>query len=696
VGKKVKLTLDGKLIEAKPGTTILEAAESEGIFIPTFCSIKELKPQAACYICVVEVEGEDDLVPACSTEVQDRMKINTGNDRVQEARRTCIELLLSDHLGDCMGPCTGGCPAGIDISGFIKYMALGEDRKALELIKQTMPLPAVLGRVCKKPCEDVCRRQLVEEEIAICHLKRFAADIVSDSGNEYIPKTAPSTGKKVAIIGAGPAGLSAAYYLLVLGHKCTIFDENELPGGMLRYGIPAYRLPRNVLDREIDVIKKIGGRFHPNISLGKEITLKELHSEYDAVFIGIGAQSSFSLGVEGENSEGIVSGISFLKTCNSSKASGNIKGKKVIVIGGGDVAMDAARTAIRKGAAEVNVYCLEKSDEMPAGEEEVRDASAEGIKIHNGWGVKKVLTGKGKVTGVEFKRCISVFDDDGKFKPQYNENDNSNDRCEILIVSIGQCIDGSSVSEIKSKPSSFLIADEKTMQTSLENVFAGGDCVSGPDTVVNAVAAGRRAAVSIDQYLGGRAVAGEPLMYNHTMGKLEDVPQKAFERFIKEKKIPMPTLSLEKRIESFDEVEKGFTIEMARAEAKRCMECRCRDAHECRLRSYATMFEAESEKYIRSGREYDLDESHPDIVYEEHKCIKCGLCVRITEELLGTKAMQVVGRGFTLLVKPNPGGKMALVNGEGIERIVENCPVGALTMKKDITAVADYIMKRTE
>lgn len=692
--KKIKLTLDNEKIELNPGTTILEAANSKGIFIPTFCYIKELKPVASCSICVVEVEGEEDLVPSCSTQANDGMIVRTSTEIVKEARRSCIELLLSDHLGDCMGPCTSGCPAGIDISGFIKYISFGENRKALKLIKQNMPFPGILGRICKKPCEDVCRRQLVEEPVAICYLKRFAADVVSGSGNEYIPDTASSTGKKVAIVGAGPAGLTTAYYLQILGHKCTIFDENKMPGGMLRYGIPGYRLPVEVIDNEIDVIKKIGVKFLCNKKLGTNITLGQLQQDYDAVFLGLGAQKPFSIGIDGEGLKGVVSGIVFLHSSISTEKKKNLSGQKIIVIGGGDVAMDAARVAVRKGAENVYLYCLEKLEEMPAGKEEVEAAALEGIKIHNEWGVKRILNKDGNLSGVEFKKCTSVFDEKKRFNPKYKESETIKNTCDTLILSVGQKVDASMAEGVIQTPRGLIAADEKTFQTNIENVFAGGDCVSGADTAVNAVSAGRKAAISIDQFIKGEKIIGEPFAYNHTMDNLEDIPKKAVERFTREQRISMPFLSPEKRKSGFDEIEKGFHVQMAREEAKRCMECRCRDAHECRLRTYATMFYADRNQLGINSRKYNLDNSHPDIIYEEHKCIKCSLCVRITEELLGTRAMQVVGRGYSVEIKPSPAGRMEFVDSTGLEKIVQNCPVGALTFKKDIVPVGDYIFRQ--
>jgi NADPH-dependent glutamate synthase beta subunit-like oxidoreductase/ferredoxin len=688
--KKIMFTLDDERLEVEAGTTILEAAESKGIFIPTFCHLKELKPKSSCFICVVEVEGTQDLLPSCSTAVEPGMVVRTHSSRVDEARQSCVELLLSDHLGDCLGPCMTACPAGIDIPGFISHLADGDDRAALELIKRNMPLPGILGRICKRPCEDACRRQLVEKQMAICHLKRYAADTVADSGDEYIPRRATSNGKKVAVVGAGPSGLTVAYYLQLLGYSCTIFDSHNAPGGMLRYGIPSFRLPAAVINHEVAVLEKLGSEFKLGVSLGDDLTLSELRVEYDAVFLGIGAQQALRLGVEGEDADGVLSCLDFLaKKDNVTSVSG-----KTIVIGGGDVAVDAARVAIRKGASAVHVYCLEKLDEMPAGDLEVEEALQEGISIHNGFGVKAVTVKDGAVCGVEFKKCVSVFDENGVFNPKYDEEATTKDTCESLIVAIGQTVNSKPLSQVSKLGLGLIASDPNSMQTNLKDVFSGGDCVTGPSNAVNAVAAGRRAAIAIDQFVTNGKVVGDSASYEHSMGPIDRVSNKTVEKFVPMERTPMPCLEAKKRVASFDEVETGFTQEMVREEARRCMACGCRDAHECKLRAYATLFGAEGELYQGDCREYDLDESHPEIIYEANKCIQCRTCVRITEEILGTSSMQVVGRGFTSRVKPVDGGEMALVKEEGILQIVDNCPVGALTRKGDPVPTLDPVFRR--
>ncbi len=690
--EKITFELDGKKVEVDGGTTILEAARAEGKFIPTFCHNKELKPFGSCFVCVVEVEGRRNLLPSCSTAVMEGMKISTESERVKRARKTCVDLLLSDHEGDCVGPCMSECPAGIDIPGFVKHIANGDDRAALELIKHNMPLPGILGRVCTRPCEDGCRRQLVEKEIAICHLKRFAADQVTGSGDEYIPEKAESTGKKIAVVGAGPAGLTAAYYLQIMGHQCTIFDMQEKSGGMTRYGIPSYRLPRNIIEAEAAVIEKLGAEFRFNTKMGRDITLDQLKSDYDAVFLGIGAQKASSMRVEGEDSVGVLTGIGFLG--DVSRDESYTIGETVMVVGGGNTAVDVARTAVRLGARETSILYRRTRKEMPALDIEVDAADEEGVRLDMLAAPIKVEGKDGKLHVTCIQMELGEPDSSGRRRPVPKEGSEHVRVVDTVVSAIGQNVDPTDCTGLDLTRWSSIDADIHKCTTNVDGIFAGGDCVTGADIAVTAVAAGRRGAISIDQYVMGSAVTGDPVLYSHTMGKIKQVNPKVAEGFDKTERIPMPELDPHERIKTFEEVETGFVAETAREEAKRCMECGCRDAHECRLRSYATAFDGDQFRYVGVKREFQRDESHDSIVHESHKCIQCGTCVRITQELLGTDAMGFVGRGIAARVEPAMGRKLVEVNGKGLEKIVENCPVGALTMKDDKVSVLSSVFKR--
>ncbi len=691
--KKIELTLDGEKITVDEGTTILEAARAHGKFIPTFCHNEELEPFGSCFVCVVELEGRPNLVPSCSTKAAPGMSVKTESERVDRARRTCVELLLSDHVGDCLAPCMTACPAGIDIPGYINLLARGENREALKLIKNNMPLPGVLGRVCTRPCEDACRRQLVEEPVAICQLKRYPADAVAESGDEHIPESADPSGKKVAIVGAGPAGLSAAYYLQIMGHACEIVDSHEAPGGMLRYGIPSYRLPRDVIDRETAVIEKLGARLRYETELGRDVTLEQLREQNDAVFLGLGAQKASSMRVEGEDSEGVLTGIGFL--ADSSRNEKLPIGRRVMVVGGGNTAIDAARTALRLGAEEVSILYRRTRKEMPAWEEEIDAAEAEGVALEilaAPTRVAKADDGSLDVTCVRME--LGEPDASGRRRPIPIDGSEHVRNVDNAIAAIGQKVIPDAAEGVTQTKWGDLEADEQTCRTNLEGVFAGGDCVTGADIAVNAVAAGRRAAIAIDQHLRGQRVIGDPRVYNHSMGELEDIPDEIPAKFDELSRTEMPHLDAKKRAGSFGEVETGFSAEDVERETGRCMECGCREARDCRLRTYATLFHADARRFAGQHRDYVRDDSHERIVYEPHKCIQCGTCVRIADEILGTNALGFVGRGFTARIEPALGRAMALVDCEGLEKIVDACPVGALTFKDARVATLESRFKR--
>lgn len=690
--EKINITLNGEKIQVDKGATILEAAKANGTFIPTFCHHKDLKPFGSCFVCVVEVEGRKNLIPSCSTAAMDGMVISTESERVAHARTTCVELLLSDHEGDCIGPCMSECPAGIDIPGFVKHLAEGDDRAALELIKHNMPLPAILGRVCTRPCEDGCRRQLVEKELAICHLKRFAADQVAASGDEYIPKCATPTGKKIAVVGAGPAGLTAAYYLQLLGHQCTIFDMHEKPGGMTRYGIPSYRLPRDVIDREAAVIEQLGATFKYNTKMGRDMSLEDLKRDFDAVFLGLGAQTASSMRVEGEDVDGVLTGIGFLGEVSRDES--YKIGDEVMVVGGGNTAVDVARTALRLGAKNVSILYRRTRKEMPALDIEVDAADEEGVKLDMLAAPVKIENKDGKLHVTCISMELGEPDASGRRRPVPLAGSEHVRIVDNVVSAIGQGVDASDCTGLDLTRWNSIDANLHKCTTNAEGIFAGGDCVTGADIAVTAVAAGRRAAISIDQYVMGKAVTGDPKPYNHTMGNIATVDKKVAANFAKADRIHMPELEPKARAKSFDEVETGFVEADVREEAKRCMECGCRDAHECRLRSYATVFDAKQDKYTGVKREYQRDETHPDIVHEEGKCIQCGTCVRITEELLGTNSMGFTGRGITARVKPSMGKPLGMVNAKGLKQLVENCPTGALTFKSDKVRTLDSEFKR--
>jgi NADPH-dependent glutamate synthase beta subunit-like oxidoreductase/formate hydrogenlyase subunit 6/NADH:ubiquinone oxidoreductase subunit I len=396
-------------------------------------------------------------------------------------------------------PCKVNCPAHIAVQGYIKLAALGKYKEALELIRKENPLPAVCGRICNRRCEFECTRGDLDQPIAIDEIKKFIADSELDPSTRYIPVKMHDYGKKIAIVGSGPAGLSCAYYLALDGYDVTVFEKEGRLGGMLTLGIPSFRLEKDVIEAEIDIIKQMGVKFKTGIEVGKDVTIPELRTEgFEAFYIAIGAQGGRKLDIEGEEAQGVISGVDFLRMINQG-APVDINGR-VVVIGGGNVAVDVARAAVRTDATSVAMYCLESRKEMPASADEIGEASAEGVKLHNGWGPKRIIVEDGKVKGVEFRKCTAVFDSNGRFAPRYNEKKTLTVEADRVIVSIGQSILWGNLLvglSVDINGNSTAKADELTYQTRESDVFVGGDACTGPKFAIDAIAAGKQAAISL-------------------------------------------------------------------------------------------------------------------------------------------------------------------------------------------------------
>jgi len=731
---QVNLTIDGQDIEVKHGTTILEAAKSADIYIPTLCYHPDLppaksaeaaegvhqgtfkienalphEPAKGCGLCVVEIEGEDELAGSCAREVRDGMVVITDSERVKDKRQENLVPILRRHRHACLTcaqqegcsrsqcsanvpenercctrfghcelqnvanyvgispetpkwnptdlpvfkedplferdynlcigctrcvracrdlrgveaigfvhdkegrvqvgtlgptleesackfctacvevcptgalmdkavqpgkkegdivPCKEACPAHIDVPRYLRLIARGDQKEADAVIREKVPFPGILGRVCVRPCEEVCRRAEVNEPIAICALKRYVADSAENRWEKQAEKISP-TGKKVAVVGAGPSGLTAAFYLRKQGHGVTVFEARVEPGGMMRYAIPAYRLPRNVLDQEIKDILDLGIGFRPNQVFGTDVTIAQLKNDgFEAVFLGVGAPLSRTLSIEGSDLPDVLWGVDFLIQIAEEK---EVPLKdRVIVVGGGNVAVDVALSAMRSGAKTVTMVCLEKHEEMPAHDWEIKGLTAEGVHIKPSWGPHRVLTEKGRVTGLETARCTSVFDDKGNFAPIFDGKRHTFDGDQV-IMAIGQASDLSFLKEEDgiSIKDGLIVVNGETMETGLRGVYAGGDVVTASGAIIHAIASGRKAASAIDKALGGT-------------GKIEDV---LFERKTSEPNLgrdegfafwpreEVPELPIEKRHQGFHEVSLGYDDEQAQKEARRCLQC---------------------------------------------------------------------------------------------------------------------------
>lgn len=483
-------------------------------------------------------------------------------------------------------PCKTACPAHIAVQGYIRLAAQGRYIDALELIKKENPFPAVCGRICPRGCESACTRGDLDSPVAIDEIKRFIADKELNEATRFLPKKKHSYNKKIAVIGAGPAGLSCAYYLAVEGYEVSVFEKQQKPGGMLTLGIPAFRLEKDVVNAEIDILKELGVSFRMGVEVGRDISIAELRAEgFEGFYLAIGAQAGRRLGLENEDSEGVMSGVDFLRRINLGedvKLSGD-----VVVVGGGNVAIDVARAAVRLGADSVSLFCLEDREGMPALEEEIAEAEAEGIVINNSFGPNRLIVEDGRVAAIEFKKCLSVLDENDRFAPKFDENQLVLKETGHVLTAIGQSIDWGELlkdSKVKLRPNGTVIADELTYQTDEADIFAGGDVLTGPRFAIDAIAAGKQGAISLH-----RAVwAGQSLVFGRDRRQYEELDKKnvrleGFDR------MPRQKAGHSSESTGFADGRLSFTEEQMRKETERCLGCGA-------------------------------------VVIDEYKCIGCGQC----------------------------------------------------------------------
>ena len=594
MSERLNVILNGKITQAYQGETILELAQRNDIEIPTLCNDPRIDPYTSCFVCVVEVEGMRGMQPSCSTKVAEGMKIDTHNDKVKSARKMALDLLLSNHYADCMGPCKQACPAGVDVQGYISLIDKGQYNEAVALIKETNPLPAICGRVCVRPCEAACRRNLLDEgaAVGIDYMKRFAADYDLDN-NKWKPEIKPETGKKVAVIGAGPGGVSAGFFLQKEGHQVDIYEAAPKAGGWLRYGIPEYRLPNDLLQREVDNITEMGVNIFYNQKLGDNLKYKELNDKYDAVILTIGSQKGTLIGCEGDDAENVYSGIDFLKHMEVTGQKADFTGKKVAVVGGGNTAMDCCRTARRCGAEEVYVIYRRTEKEMPANPIEIHESKLEGVQyllLTNPSRVNKDEDGKLKSVSC-LKMELGEPDASGRRRPVPIEDSEFELEVDYILAAIGQktvvnflddvnsnVMDG----ELKLNRWGDIDADPKTLQTGIKNLFAAGDGVTGPATLIEAIAQAKIASRSCNLYLSGMVVKPPKKEFLSIKDNFQKQEAKDYKnKFHKQLREEMPVLNPEDRM-NFKEVELGYASEeVARKEAQRCLECGCTEYFTC-------------------------------------------------------------------------------------------------------------------
>ncbi len=675
----IKYTIDGVEVIAEAGETILASATRAGVEIPTLCYDENTAIYGACGLCVVEAEGVPKLLRACSAKPAEGYVVHTDTPRVVRARKTALELLLSDHTGDCRGPCKLNCPALTDCQKYVNEIKVGQYKEAVSTVYEAFPLPASIGRVCPHPCEDACRREKVEEPISIAFLKAFAADKVLESGDVYKIATEPDSGKKVAIIGGGPAGLTAAVKLRENGHAVTIFDQQPKMGGMLRYGIPQYRLPKEVLDAEIKIIEDAGVQMKNNVKLGKDIMFEDIQKEYDAVLLAIGAWSSVPMKVPGEDLEGVEGGIYFLEKLGLGEKP--VVGERVAVCGGGNTAMDACRTAVRLGAKEVYVIYRRTRNEMPAADIEIEEAEEEGVIFKFLTNPIEIYGSNGKVEGMKLQIMeLGEPDESGRRRPVPVEGKVEDIKLDNVFMAIGQIADCDGISGVELTKKGTIVADEKTFRTNIENVFAAGDVTNwGAGIAIEAIGEAQRAAFCINNYLCGDEVRYEKPYFVEKND--EEVSAIDFENMPKQDREKMPGLSPEDRKHNFDPVYFGFTEEQAKKEASRCLECGCHDYYDCKLIGYANWYDVHPERFPGEKHNRPLIEIGTVIEHNPDKCVLCGLCYRTCEEVAKKTFIGLYNRGFKAIINPMYPTAEAASYCATCGKCVDACPTGAMRKK---------------
>jgi formate dehydrogenase major subunit len=583
----ISITIDGKKCSIKEGVSVIEAARANGIDIPILEYDPRVIPPRDIETAFVEIaeQGRTRFAPAISTPLRDGMDIRTKSDDLDHYRRIYLQSQLGAHHGDCVAPCALSCPARIDIQKYLYHAADGNFSEALRIIKESNPLPTVCGRVCPHPCESECRRNALDGAVNINEVKRFVASWDKAQVSPFTPKCLPDTGFRIAVIGAGPAGLTAAWFLRRLGHRVSIFEMQEAAGGMLRWGIPCYRLPEKELKTDVQSILDLGVEIHYNHKLGRDFTLESLKREgFDAIFVGLGAQKSTPIGVKGEALPGVMSGLDLL--AKLARMERPDLGNRVLVIGGGNTAIDAARSAVRLGVKDVTIVYRRSRVEMPAQDTEIEEAIEEGIQI-------QFLTAPSSISregGVLHLNCTRMAlgepDKSGRRRPVPVPGSEFTLKADSIVSAVGQGVDGGCLGDddrLVEKRGN-IKANPVTLQTDLPWVFAGGDCVTGPDIAVAAIGAGQRAASMIDQYLEKGCIEAAAERYTCTKGSWRELPVDAFTGVHPAERREVAARPPEIRRNDFAESTALWDAEAAMEEAVRCLSCGCYERYACDLR----------------------------------------------------------------------------------------------------------------
>jgi formate dehydrogenase major subunit len=680
----INVTIDGKAYSVPAGKSILETCRTNGLDIPTLCFDPRLPAYGSCLLCVVEMEMNkiSKLVLSCTTEAQNGMVIQTRNDRVHKARKNALDMLLSNHFADCRGACYENCPANVDVQGYLALANAGRYLEALELVRQTNPLPLVCGRVCVRYCEANCRRNDIDSPVAVNFVKRYIADLETDRLPAPLP--VPSNGHKVAIVGGGPAGLTAGYYLVRKGYAVEIFESHPKLGGMLRYGIPEYRLPGAILDKEINNILANGIVSHLGKKLGKDFSLDDLKkSGFEAIFLAMGASKPKKMRIDHEDTQGVIGGIDFLEQVKRDGAP-ELSGH-VIVVGGGNTAIDAARTAVRCNADKVSLFYRRTREEMPADDVEIEDAIEEGVQLEFLVAPLAVIAENDKVRALRCQRMkLGEPDSSGRRSPIPVEGSEFDVECSTIIAAIGQdcdldCLDGNQLGVINISKFRTISIDERTFATNLSSVFAGGDIATGPAAAIDAIGAGRKAADVIDGFLRDSVTRSAPMEFLSKRSGFGKLPAEFLQHIPKLERSTMKKEDANVRASNFKEVDLGIDTPTVTMETLRCLTCGCADVFTCKLKQYASEYGAEQQRFSGKVKKYPVDDRNPYITLDPNKCVLCGLCVRTCDVILGVGALGFTYRGFDMLVQPTMGIPLQDTNCIACGNCIDVCPTGAIT-----------------
>ncbi|EHK8983136.1 formate dehydrogenase subunit alpha [Vibrio vulnificus] len=718
----IQIVIDGKYRIVEAGQTVLQAAKVCGVEIPSLCGMNRSGEKIPCDLCVVEVESGGPR-RACELEVYNGLTVKTQSEALSAHRKQALNRIMSDHYADCEAPCKTACPAGVDIQSYLYHIAQNDHQKAIEVIKRTLPMPLSIGRVCPAFCESECRRSLVDDAIAIRQLKRHAADADLAAQEAYTPEKKADKNKRVAIVGSGPGGLTAGYYLTNEGYLVDVFEAMPQAGGWLRYGIPEYRLPKSILDKEIELMCRNGMTIHTDKKLGRDISLSQLSQDYDAVCLAVGASKAVAMDYPGSDLDGCYLGVDYLKDFVTEQRF--ITGKKVAVIGGGNTAIDCARTAVRTGADTTLIYRRTR-DEMPAEDYEIEEAEHEGVKFHFLTNpAENIADEQGRVCSVKLeKMALGAADASGRRRPEAT-GEYFTEAFDTVIAAVSQQADLSFMQgEALTLPLTrwnTADANPETMHSGTGNIFSIGDFRRGPATAVEAVADGRIAAQAIDRFFDGD-MENIPLkpFNSRKEQKLKQVDPLHFSHLQKVARTIMPELTSQQREQSFEEVELGFDNAEAMAEAARCLECGCQVNTSCDLRDYATEYGAEQHFHysvnIKSHDEwqalrqndprhkYPIDHSSEFIVFDANRCISCGQCIQACREqsVQGVLSFMNLEKGRPVVrpdCRPNFGGQGVMMGDSRCVQCgacVQACPVGAMTDGRDRSQGRETLLKKVD